>query len=161
MYHNKMKVITSIALALSITLGILAVSATNLVFAAPQPASGVQPVQVGGFAPSSAAISTTVTSTATVTTTKPMTGTAPAGVTPYATGQTSSYGKGGTSQYNGLYGSNGRYRLFNFGRFMRHDERGPLDRIFDRGGSELLILHNGEKILLGRGKTCLIADFIC
>jgi hypothetical protein len=171
MNRNTMKVFGVLALALSLTVGFLALSATNVVFAATQSANpSSQPQLVSDRAPgvcnydgdkdqddwcwSSASASTTVT------TTTSMTPTASAGAVPYGTiigdndksADTTGYGSGyngGMGYYNagnGLYGRNGRVYLISPGRL------GRLRGLFARRGIPFPPnFTNGERIRLGEG----------
>jgi hypothetical protein len=174
MYRDKMKVIGAITLALSLTVGFLALSATNVAFAADKSAlPSSQPKLVSDRVPgvcnydgdqdqddwcwSNTSASTTVTTTTPMT---PTTGSsaAPSGAVPYGTivgdndksvdntgyGNGYSYGNNGGMGYNNRY--DGRIYLFTPGRL------GRLRRLFERRGIPFPpVFTNGEKVLLGRG----------
>ncbi len=180
MYHNKMKVIGAIGLAIALSAGFLALSATNLVFAAGQASHGSQALQTGGRVPgwcnydndqdqddwcwSTTSTSTTTTSTP-VTTTAPVTGSgyaAPAGAVPYGTivGQLDPYQDlHGTGSGYGNGNNNGNF-YGGMGNNYRYDGRhyiiqGGKYKIMGRykifrRNGQPVIVVNGNPYLLGK-----------
>jgi hypothetical protein len=141
MYHNKMKVIGAIALVLSFATGFLALSATNVVFAADQSSKpSLQTPQIADRAPGYcnwdndqdkddwcwATTATTTTASITV---------------PYGTiiGQADpyqdAYGYNGGYSNNNMYNYNGRFYFYRPGR---------LGRLFRRNGMPVIL--NGRLI---------------
>jgi len=176
MYRDKLKVIGAIALALSLTVEFLALSATNVVFAADQSSKpSSQPQVVSNRVPGWCNYdgdqdqddwcwsTTAVTTTTPITATNPTTPTngngyaAPAGVVPYGTiiGQNDksadTYGSGYNYNYMGGNGYNNRYD----NRFYLYRPGGlrRLKRLYERRGIPFPpFITNGQKFLLGRGK---------
>lgn len=175
MVHNKMKVIEAIGLALALSAGFLALSATNLVFAAGQPSNGSQPLQTGGRVPgwcnydndqdeddwcwstTSTSTAPTATTSTAITATAPMTGSgyaAPAGAVPYGTivGQLDPY-----QDIHGTGNNYGNGNNFGYGNFfggMGYNNRYDGRHYIVKGGKYKIM--GRYKIFTRNGKPVIV-----